>query len=642
MRCPDHEITLVDSEGAPNPVTLIQMPNGTGKTTTLQLLRATLSGEAREWPSETVRSLSKKGAVSERGQFLIEALCDGKRLTIVLDLDFLEGSASYSTTFGSGNKPGFHPPSILQRFLRPDFVRLFVFDGEQAEHLLNHKHTNAHDAIDSLFQLRFFDGMRDRVNEVWKDHINNAKAKDERGFSRRKNRVETLRERLEECRKEYSQACIILTGLQKQLDTKKRQFRNDLIAHKEYSERLRRADQALQGAKNDVHTKASEAHARVRDPHALSPRIAKQLADLRANLDRVKLPESTAREFFEELAAELECVCGRPMDDACRNHIREQAGRYLGSDDVALLNAMKSDISNFIGTHSEEHAIQLNEQLDALREAVRKESEARTIKDAIEHDAVADTEHPEFERVHDEISRLEKQVAESQNLVEKYQDPSDSLGDDYTFGVEVLERRYKDAERKLAEITQTMELRTKRDILDKILADAHALARSSIAQATAQQANDRIDTLMPSNNIRIKEIRNCLVLEGQEGGSMGETLSVAYAFLATFFNSADHIFPFIVDSPAGSIDNDIRPRIADLVPKLTKQFVAFLISSERPFFSDRLLEKASNETTFVTLFRKGSHPMEERAKGAGDCQETLDGLLVPSVDFFNQFQSPND
>ena len=40
LRCPDHEISCVDSSGNPYPVSLIQMPNGTGKTTTLDLLRA--------------------------------------------------------------------------------------------------------------------------------------------------------------------------------------------------------------------------------------------------------------------------------------------------------------------------------------------------------------------------------------------------------------------------------------------------------------------------------------------------------------------------------------------------------------------------------------------------------------------------
>ena len=46
LRCPDHEIDCTDTDNNVHSVTLIQMPNGTGKTTTLALLRAALSGAA--------------------------------------------------------------------------------------------------------------------------------------------------------------------------------------------------------------------------------------------------------------------------------------------------------------------------------------------------------------------------------------------------------------------------------------------------------------------------------------------------------------------------------------------------------------------------------------------------------------------
>ena len=47
LRCPDHDIDFSADTNEINPVTLIQMPNGTGKTTTLNLLRAALSGSRR-------------------------------------------------------------------------------------------------------------------------------------------------------------------------------------------------------------------------------------------------------------------------------------------------------------------------------------------------------------------------------------------------------------------------------------------------------------------------------------------------------------------------------------------------------------------------------------------------------------------
>jgi hypothetical protein len=50
---------------------------------------------------------------------------------------------------------------------------------------------------------------------------------------------------------------------------------------------------------------------KMRDPERLLPKFGEALKDLKANLDRLKLPTSTSKEFFEELAQAEECVCGR-------------------------------------------------------------------------------------------------------------------------------------------------------------------------------------------------------------------------------------------------------------------------------------------------------------------------------------------
>lgn len=41
---------------------------------------------------------------------------------------------------------------------------------------------------------------------------------------------------------------------------------------------------------------------------------------------------------------------------------------------------------------------------------------------------------------------------------------------------------------------------------------------------------------------------------------------------------------FVVDSPANPIGFDLRTNIGELAPKLTGQFIAFMISSEREKF----------------------------------------------------------
>ena len=54
LRCPDVAVDLRRGGQVPS-VSLVQMPNGTGKTTTLELLNAALSGSAQDWRPEQVR-----------------------------------------------------------------------------------------------------------------------------------------------------------------------------------------------------------------------------------------------------------------------------------------------------------------------------------------------------------------------------------------------------------------------------------------------------------------------------------------------------------------------------------------------------------------------------------------------------------
>ena len=159
--------------------------------------------------------------------------------------------------------------------------------------------------------------------------------------------------------------------------------------------------------------------------------------------------------------------------------------------------------------------------------------------------------------------------------------------------------------------------KAKRDILTAIINSAHQKARHGITTELCDQANGRISELMPHNSISIDRIEHHLILKGQEGGSAGETLSIAYAFLATLFHRSDHQLPFVVDSPAGPIDLAVRPRIGELIPNLSGQFIAFTISSERARFIAPLKLASNTKIQFVTLFRKGSEELERAAHQNG-------------------------
>lgn len=371
LRCPDHQVSFLKDGQNSYPVSLIQMPNGTGKTTTLELLRAALSGDAltgkgsaQEWDADKVQSYKKRNSQSSRGRFQVILICDTRRLTITMDFDFDDGIVRYSTTLPSGNREGFHPPRDVMKFFEANFVNFFVFDGELAAQLLDQEHTKAQDVIKDLFQLNLFPDLTDRIEGYWKEKTEQVGVTQQKGLTRRRNRVNNLRNLLKQRKKLKELKNTDYKKKKKELTRKEELFEEALAEREEVKDQLYQADIKLQEAQSRVDLSVNNVLDEMRNPHSLSSSFATRMITLKDSLDRAKLPESAAREFFEELADEAECVCGRPIDDdTIRSHIKGRAKRYMGSDDVSLLNQLKGDVANLVGTEIDSHEVGLKNKI---------------------------------------------------------------------------------------------------------------------------------------------------------------------------------------------------------------------------------------------------------------------------------------
>lgn len=646
LRCPDHEVNCCNADGDPFAVSLIQMPNGTGKTTTLSLLRAALSGAGADGrDSARVREFRKKGSTSPTGTFVLRLALNGKRLTVTMDFDFDAGRVEFRTTFGSGQESGFRPPLELRRFMSEDFVNFFVFDGELAENLLNKRHTDAEKAVESLFQVHLLNRMAGKVSEFWDDKTRDVTAKDDRGYARRKNLLDKWRSRLEtlEARKAELEESIKTTG--GQLKRQKERYDQEIAKEEKRGQEIKRAEKTVKDLEEEVRVNARKVLDEMRGPHALSAVFANEMYELKTGLDRVKLPESAAREFFEELAEEAECVCGREIDENVSAVIRIKAKQYLGTEEVGLLSAMKSAIADVVGESRDRPASDLTRDIGALSDLVDRLSNAKNELELL-HQA-AERSDPDVMKAKQEIDLLQRKLSDYQDDLEQFNGRDEKLHSDRikstdperVFSIQSVRDAVELLEEEVAEVTNTLALREKRDTLRAILEAAHSKSRAELAAEIRDEANEKIGQLMPYNNIRIDEIDRCLNLRGQSGGSVGETLSVGYAFLSTLFNRANqHQLPFVVDSPANPIDLDIRSKIGELVPKLTGQFIAFTISSEREKFLASLRKASSRPIQYMTLFRKGATPHEAKAGGYSSCVRTSDGYMVTDEQFFNDFQ----
>ena len=637
FRSPDHEVELLNPKGEPYHVSLIQMPNGTGKTTTLELLRLTLSGGASLCSTQYIKDFAKSTDSAEPGVMEVRLLFNKKPITFIMTFDFLQGKADYKTTYKSGQSSGFVPPQEIKKFLNPEFINYFILDGELAELLLKDDRAAAQDVIDALFQVDTLKKIGQRIEDYWTLKATTVTSRTEQGLTRQKNLVTEIKQRLSSLEK-------ICKGLDEKINKLKSQLKGSKAEHQAAIESNRLQNESLLNAQSKSHLAEKEQInstikllASCQSPQNLSAVFAKSIRSLKLGLDRVKLPEAAAREFFEELCSEPECICGREINAEISKIIKFKSAQYLGSDDVSLLNALKTSIEESVDKNKpEKHHAELMLDVKDLTEKVRALNIAKTELDELNRKA--SEVDPKVKDAQDQIELLSAQLREAELLREEFDNEESSSQITNITGLNVLRNKLKENEARLAEISGTISIKNKAEKLNSILLVAYERATKIISSELVEETNNNLIKWLPNNKLEVASIHGHLKLKGKKQGSVGENLSIAYGFLSTLFNRTNHSLPFIVDSPAGALDFDVRQSIGSTIPKLTSQFVTFTISSEREGFISGGIEKSTDDIQYITIFRSNIENYKLAAKKIKSTVFTDDGIVVDNKDFYQKFQ----
>lgn len=640
LRCPDVDIDLTN-HGKVAPVSLIQMPNGTGKTTTLQMLMAALDGEADRWEADQVRSFRRSSDSVGKGEFIVRLAMDDKPLTFELVLDYTAGTARYRTTHpGSGGMTsGHHPPPGLVRFLRPQFINLFVFDGEFADHLLDPKRSEAEKAIDALCQLYLLDDIADFADQEWQ------RATKKKGSATSVSGLANWQAKRAQIAKRLGDLTVAQNDTKKRLavlDVSIGELKTAIGAHMSQSsgvqERYAEAQKELQEAESKVTLETGDLMQTVRLPYVLHPRIPEALSALKNNLDKLQLPENTSAQFFQELASEDHCICGREMTESAREEIALRAKQYLGSDEAGVINAMKSDIDQWsVRTEPTGGHARVTEIVGRLNVAVRSRQHAENVVSALKRQQIEQGD----EKVREWENKLQQDEAEHTEysnllkLMASAGDEDDEL--EKVLSLSLLQKRLEEADRKISEITETVQLNQQTKLIKRLTAEARDRARNQIRAKVLDECNDRLRKVLSQDPVQIERIADSLQLARQSGASVGQTLAVGYTFLMTVLDRGQNRFPLVVDSPANPLDAGRRRRIGELIPKLCSQFVGFTISTERLGFVSAL-EATKMPIKYLTMFRKtaGTNDLLAGLPAHGVIQ-TSNGVVVENRDYFHAF-----
>ncbi len=636
LRCPDISIEL-EQEGRLRKVALIQMPNGTGKTTTLRMLRATLSGEADRWNEEKVRSFRRPEATNPHGDFRITLRIDDKLLTFELKLDFEQGAAYYRTSSGGGIQKGWHPPPELYAFFNEKFVRLFILDGEFAEELMDVQKAEADRAIDALFQLYFFREIENLAEAEWQRRAKTA-GKGTAGDRKQKQaRVERLRSHIETVRKTRKKASTQLDATAQLVATLEKNIKERTKSDTALQQKLETAESNVDKTSDRLDEKAAAFLQVLREPEGLHPTIRAALSTLRQSLVVLKLPANTSREFFEELQEATVCICGRPLDEASRGAIAKNADLYLGEDVSGVINSLKEDVRAFVSGYEPGSVSRFEDSLAVLRSSVNARDEAEH-QQSVLRAQLGEGGDEKLKKWAAGLVVAEVESKELNDLLDAINRPREKDDDDEVYCLDALKHLFKEAKNKFAEVTETLEIRQKTALLQEILRVAHDEARIAIQSSIVASCNTALKHVLARDPVRISSVEGAIQLSDRTGASMGQTLALGYVFLTELLHRSAHQFPLLVDSPALAIDGQIRRKIGSLVPKLCEQFVALTITVEREYFVESLDAAADGDVDYFTLFRKtaGTEPLIAALPKDG-VQQTENGVLVRNREYFFGF-----
>lgn len=595
-------IDLRQDRLSPPHVCLVMMRNGTGKTTTIQLIRAVLNGAATSWTAQQVREFRPKGQDISFGKFNLTIKFDGNTYYYTLLLDYDRGKAEYQTSrvssVGGGLEGGRILPTALNGvFDVEEFVNRFIFDGEQARKTLKSSSTEAENAVKYLYQVDKLDNLIAKVGDsVRKRQLEGSRGASQQSVRNNRTRMENRKYRL--------------TKLEQELVT----VRDKVRARRTQKEQLDGERDRLLRSNSTIREKAEELKAqraeetvnlighfatikvRMREPYRVNPIFDRMLRELADNMQTLKLPKTTAREFFRELSMKQHCICGRPIGLLEKGAILSNAEEYLGEEDLVAINAIKDRIRNY----------EVSDELqEAIKAMVMTKDTVEEISGALQRLTLQlnGEDQQKIKCIEDELRRVE---IELDDLEQKENILTTTAGIpevNESNNIPLAKKAYEEARANFNTALGTYEYTQKADKLTAYLAEIRSSTLDKLKATIVQTTNEKVERIITDEHIVVERIDGSLVLQGRAGASEGQTLAIAYAYICSLFEHSAYRFPFVVDSPAASMDLDVRREVASVIPKLFDQLIIFVTSGEVAGFAERMYQR--DDVLYMTI--EGGH-----------------------------------
>ena len=249
----------------------IMMANGTGKTTTMELIKGLFDGTAAGWTASKVRSFAPTLTEADRGEFSITVKFDDRQYKYFLSMNYKDGTVQVETSAPpKGREAGLRLPESIRGIFTPEFVRRFVFDGEQAAKSMDSSSNEADETIRYLYRLDELDEIL-AANQRILTEIQNAEGK--RGTSSSLSNLRTRQSDIDAIRAKLRARC-------EKLREEIAAFEAEKVEKEKQRQELDKSYEKLNQEKNDI-LKEQQMYRRLKTEGRIHehPEMGHQLSD---------------------------------------------------------------------------------------------------------------------------------------------------------------------------------------------------------------------------------------------------------------------------------------------------------------------------------------------------------------------------
>lgn len=514
-------------------------------------------------------------------------------------------SLSYESPDGKRGRRQ-NPQRAIEQILPDHLSDLFFFDGEYITQLSEgHSQQEVKEAIQNIMGLTIIERSIRHLGEVEQRF---EKEVQEHGNSE----LNALLDRRRELREE-------IADLEGAVDSKK-QSRKTLqkeiteIERKlegiEEAAELQQERQRLEERQGELQAKLGEINDEI--DHEISkkghlpfvmPAIEATAQDLDDLRERGEIPSEVSNQFVDKLLTEAECICGRPLEPDTEPYESVEGYRseatQSGVDQAAIriishLTSIQDEQDEYL-THVDELLEQrtdIRDELTAVEEQldeIRGELEDMNIMDPETGETPAELESART-RKQSEREELQREIWDLERDIEEKTELRDELDEE----IDEAEQEEKQAELARRRMQATSKVQKQLEASFEQLQDQVRKYSNKLVSETFNEiaTKDYEAEITDEFELRIRDRLQGKTLEVDK--SRGERQIASLTFIGSLVQIAREryesekdaeyfsggIYPIVMDSPFGALDDEHRRTVSRVIPRMAEQVVVLVTDSQ--------------------------------------------------------------